>query len=419
MVAMVRKPQRTLERVTDLSTGATLSSDVLLAIDPDRYQRIRRNAAAARREGAAAYVCEMCGHAVYAPKEARTRLPYWRHHKGAPTDCPWWTGDPATVDQRSAAQFQGAQESPLHSWLKHQVGEVLALDPATEAGSIHIDEYLKGETGSRRPDVRAVSGERNLAFEIQLSSTQLPIIDSREHFYGREGYHLIWLTWKFQAVPRRLMLTAFLDIFYSHNKNIFSLDEEVLAQAREEGRFLVRCHWEEGRDWRSAILPLTELQWPTSGLPYGAAPWHIDFLLRWRGAVEDGHLPWQARQDLLAELIERLGLEGITARDLDALQVPVLISLILSLELGEPVASKQSNLVEMLNTFFNNSADRHRFAGLIRRVAGATNQLAALQKPSVTRKLHASLTSPQITQGSVEGRIVHGLFPDILLRTAA
>ena len=34
-------------------------------------------------------------------------------------------------------------------------------------------------------------------------------------------------------------------------------------------------------------------------------------------------------------------------------------------------------------------------------------------------KLRASLTSPQITQGSVEGRIVHALFPDILMRSAA
>lgn len=419
MVATVRKPQRTLERVTDLSTGATITSDDLLAIDPDRYQRIRRNAAAARREGSAAYVCERCGHGVYAPKEARTRLPYWRHHKGVPTSCPWWTGDPATVDQRSAAQFQGAQESPLHSWLKHQVGDVLAIDPATQPGSIHIDEYLKGETGSRRPDVRAISGGRNLAVEIQLSSTQLPIIDSREHFYSREGYHLLWLTWKFQEVPRRLMLTAFLDIFYSHNKNLFSLDEEVLARSMAEGRFLVRCHWEEGREWRSEIFPLSELQWPASGLPYAVAPWNIDFLLRWRDAVVEGHLPWQARQDLLEELIARIALSDVQPRDLDTLQIPVLISMILSLELGNPVATKQSNLVEMLNTFFSNSEERHKFAGLIRRVAGATNQLTALQKPSVSRKLRASLTSSQITQRSVEGRIVHALFPDILLRSTA
>jgi len=284
-VSAVRKPHRTLQRVTDLATGATITSDDLLAIDPDRYQKIRRNAAAARRKGSAVYVCDMCGHGVYAPKEARTRLPFWRHHNGAPTACPWWTGDPATVDQRSAAQFQGAQESPLHSWLKHQVGEILAIDQSTQAGSIHIDEYLKGETGNRRPDVRAINGGRRLAFEIQLSSTQLPIIDSREHFYNREGYNLVWLTWKFQAVPRRLMLTAFVDIFYSHNKNLFSLDEEVLDRARKEGRFLVRCHWEEGRDWRSAILRCLisigpRRAWPTglrlgmsTSCSAGATPW--------------------------------------------------------------------------------------------------------------------------------------------------
>ncbi|MDP3379495.1 MAG: hypothetical protein Q8S53_14110, partial [Brevundimonas sp.] len=242
---------------------------------------------------------------------------------------------------------------------------------------------------------------------------------SREHFYSREGYHLLWLTWKFQAVPRRLMLTAFLDIFYSHNKNLFSLDEEVLARSREERRFLVRCHWEEGRDWRSALFPLSELQWPASGLPYAVAPWNTDFLRRWREAVVEGHLPWRARQDLLAELIARVALPDVEPQELDTLQIPVLISMILSLELGQPVATKQSNLVEMLNTFFSNSHERHKFAGLIQRVARATHQLAALEKQSVARKLGVSLKSPQITQGSVEGRIVYALFPDILLRPAA
>ena len=140
-----------------------------------------------------------------------------------------------------------------------------------------------------------------------------------------------------------------------------------------------------------------------------------DYAWQWPVQAEGDDAAYVLELD--AEVLQHVSRADL--RDLDTLQIPVLVSLILSLELRQPVATKQSNLVEMLNTFFSNSEERHKFAGLIRRVAGATDQLAALQKPSVARKLRASLTSPQITQGSVEGRIVHALFPDILMRSAA
>lgn len=410
-----KKPQRTLERVTQLSTGATITSDQLLAADDDQYQAIRRAATAARREKTAAFVCEECGFPAYAPLEPRTRLPFWRHNKGAPRDCPWWTGDPATIDERSASQFQGAQESPLHHWLKHQVGDMLALDPQIVSGSLLIDEYLKTESGRRRPDVRAHLGERKLAFEIQLSSTQLPIIDSREHFYEQEGFHLLWLTWKFEPVPRRLMLTSFKDIFYSHNKNLFSLDDEVLAQARSEGRFLIRAYWENGRDWESRVFSLDELSWPASGLPYAVTAWHVDFLRRWRGAIEDGRMPSESRRALLTELIGYLGLSESTWRNFDDLQMAPLINLLLSFSEGRPIGSKQSNLVEMLNTFFH-IHERRPYARLVTRIAKVTGHRSALEKDSVAQKLKAAMSLTQAGQTSLAGQVAWALFPELLLR---
>jgi hypothetical protein len=62
----------------------TISSDDLLEASPDRYQEIRRSATKARNNGNVAYVCEKCGYPVYAPREPKTRLPFWKHHKNAP-----------------------------------------------------------------------------------------------------------------------------------------------------------------------------------------------------------------------------------------------------------------------------------------------------------------------------------------------
>lgn len=408
-----RKPQRTLARVTHLVTGQTITSEELLGFNPDRYQSIRREATAARRERRAVFVCEMCGYPVYAPLEPRTRLPFWKHRKGSPQSCPWWTGDPGTVEQHNANQFQGAQESPLHHWLKYQVGNALEADPRTVPGSVLIDEYLITETGRRRPDVRAEHGGRKLAFEIQLSSTQLPIIDSREHFYQREGFNLIWLTWKFEPTPRPLMRQALVDIFYSHNKNLFSFDEEVLDRARAEARFLLRAWWEEGCDWESRIVSIDELSWLPSGLPYAAAPWHSDFLTRWEASMVDGRMPSDARRELLTEIASKLSLADDIWRTLDDLHIGPLISLLLSLKQARPIGTKQANIVEMLNTFFH-LHERWPYQRLVERIARVSGHGLALAKPSVAAKLKTASRTPQAGQSSVAGRIALALFPDLL-----
>ena len=410
----MRKPQRTIQRVLDLFSGRGITSDELMDMDPDRYNEVRRAATAARREKRTAFACDRCGHAVYAPREPRTRRPYWQHHKGAPQDCPWWTGDPSSIDERSASQFQGAQESPLHSWLKHQVGEVLVLDPSTGARSVVVDAYLPAATGGRKPDVRAVHGGRKVAFEIQLSSTQLPIIDAREHFYAHEGFYLLWLTWNFIPVERSRMRTAFEDIFYSHNKNLFSLDDEVLAQARAERRFLVRAYWEVEGGWASKIFALSELTWPESGLPFAVAPappWHLDFRRRWLEVAGDSGPDWEETEGFYREILDRqrLPLTVQTMRDED---VRGLINTVLSLIEGHPIGSRQSNLSEKLNTFFNGET-RIPYARMLRRAALNTGHADLLERPATKAKFDAALLQPQASALSLIGHVMVDLFPDI------
>jgi hypothetical protein len=273
-------PHRTILRAVDLSKMTTISSDDLLEASPDRYQEIRRSATKARNNGNVAYVCEKCGYPVYAPREPKTRLPFWKHHKNAPINCPWWTGNPSKIDEISARQFQGAQESVLHLTLKSVIKEILLLDPNTEKDSVKIEEYLIDDEGRRRPDVQATYAGRPIAIEIQLATTQIPIIVGREDFYARNNRSLLWVTWQFDdQVDRSKMRTAFEDIFYSHNKNLFSLDSEVIKEAKNRKSFLVRAFWEnELTAWKSQIYALSELNWPDSGLPYAVAPplpWYL------------------------------------------------------------------------------------------------------------------------------------------------
>jgi hypothetical protein len=249
--------------------AGSFSSDDLLEMSLDAYQDIRRTAAIARREGRAEFVCDKCGFAVYAPLEPKTRQPYWRHFKGAPTNCPWWTGDPKTIDQIGASQFDGKQESPLHFYLKQKIAALLLQDPLTEEETLRVDKYIHTAEGRRRPDVSLRYDGKDLAIEIQLATTNLPTIVARESFYESNRRHLIWVTWNFDPVDPTVMLASFRDIFYSHNKNMFSIDAEIIETSESAGAFYLKVFLYHEGNLNSEIVQLSSLIWgPISGLPY-------------------------------------------------------------------------------------------------------------------------------------------------------
>lgn len=396
----------------------TITSDELLAADADRYQEIRRTATRARNENRDVYVCENCGFAVYAPRAPNTRLPYWRHRKGAPKDCPWWTGDPGTLDEISARQFQGAQESPLHQKIKYAIADQLNADPQTEAGTVIVDQNVIGENGRRRPDVRATYGGRKIAIEVQLATTQIPIIDARESFYEREQRFLIWVTWNFIPVERSRMRTAFEDIFYSHNKNLFSLDEEALELSKADGSTRLRVFWEMDGKWQSKLIALSELNWPEKGLPYAVAPapeWHIDFRERWLKATSGIGTPQPDRGVLLNEIAEKVGMEGIDRKILEEADFDHLLNCILSFVSNHPIGSGQQNLVEVINTFLM-VPRRHGFARLMRKVLVSTGHSELLLRPSVQKKFEIADQEIQDDHKTITGRVALKLFPELFSR---
>jgi len=407
-------PHRTILRAVDLSSMTIITSNDLLNASRDRYQEIRRSATKARNKGNVSYVCEKCGYPVYAPLEPKTRLPFWKHHKNAPINCPWWTGDPSKVDEVSARQFQGAQESVLHLTLKSVIKEILLLDPNTEKDSVKLEEYLIDNEGRRRPDIQATYAGRPIAIEIQLATTQIPIIVGREDFYERNNRSLLWVTWQFDdQVERSKMRTAFEDIFYSHNQNLFSLDAEVIKEAKNRKSFLVRAFWEnKSAAWESQIYALSELNWPDSGLPYAVSPWHLDWRQRWLEATTNNGIYWEDRDRLQEEFVIQFGLNKEEVESLNIQDFSALLNCILSFVTGRPVGSDQKNLIEVINTFLH-SKRHHRYARMMKKVLKQTNHGEILQRDSVKAKFENALQTEQETRQTNVGRLVVQLFQEL------
>lgn len=303
----------------------------------------------------------------------------------------------------------------MHAKIKNIVGELLTVDPRTKPESVVVDAYLITEGGRRRPDVRAVYDEAPVVIEVQLATTQIPIIIQREDFYDSEEYRLLWLTWNFgpPATNGRL-LSSFEDIFYSHNKNLFSMDSETVQLSRQRNEVILRAFWVRENLWQSKLVGLHELSWLSNGRAFAVAPephWHEDFLARWRGATGEYGTPRPERGTLLAELADKLSLIDVDDRTLEEADIDSLINCLLSLLDGHPVGSRQKNLVEVLNTFFNVER-RHRFARLIRRFAELAGRKGILETKSVQGKLAVALKAAQDDPQSSTGRIALALFPE-------
>nr|WP_281721810.1 DUF6035 family protein [Nitrosomonas nitrosa] len=318
------------------------------------------------------------------------------------------------MDGVSARQFAGAEESLLHKELKRIVGELLEIDPATERGSVIVDQFLVAKDGRRKPDVRAVYDGRPIAIEIQLATTQIPIIMARESFYEREKRGLLWLTWQFEPVIRSRMPTAFEDIFYSHNKNLFSIDREVIDRSRSERRLHIRAYWERDNAWRTSLFSLQALTWPEAGLPYAVAPtppWHVDFRNRWIAVRDSPTVGWKDEELLLNEVGEQAGLPWSNHYEFVEEEILELIDCLVSLHAKRPVGSRQKNLSELLNTFLA-PRERHRFARLVWYAMKAAGLAELRQRPSIERKFTAARAVEQDDRESPAGKLALAVFPE-------
>lgn len=402
---------RTLKRVIDADGYRTITSDALLQMSLSEYQQLRRDVTIRKRTGAPRYFCQECGHAVYAPRHRQTG-PYWRHFTGAPEDCPWWTGTPSSADQISKHQFHGQQESPLHHRLKYLISELLLLDGRST--SIIVEEKVIGVDGYRRPDVKAEFSGRPLAFELQLSTTQFPIIIARELFYEAEGRHLIWLTWDFVACKLDEVRQAFLDIRTSHNDNLFTIDEETVVASRSRGCFVFRVLWWQEGECISKLVTLDDLAWPASGLAFAVAPpppWHVDFKTRWIGLPTEWAASIKPRRELWVELTRKLNLDDLTENHSDTQHVTSLLNCLLSLEAKRPIGSKQKNLIEMANSFLNTD-QRHRYVKIFEYAARVSGNTDLLARTSVRDKISRARLAPQVSKASSAAKIVRSLFPN-------
>lgn len=401
---------RRIEAAIDLDSLRQISALDLLDFDVGR--KVRQQADE-RKDTDRAIVCQKCEGPVIVPMHWRTREYYFRHfHRDA--QCPW-TNDEATlsVDDASARIFQGQQEGELHRRLKETLGKLIgALPDVTDC--VVDQNYVNAIGKYRKPDVRFTIHGKTFVIEIQLATTQRPIITERNKFYIAEGIEIIWVTWN--PIPAALAdhKASFIDIITDHNDNLFSVDEETIRATQQSSELKFRVHWWDGVNSYQKIIGLTELV-----LREGKLPFAVDRPRQWHDRQKDA---WQELglgrvitdedcKRLWAELSDHLRESGLQVEDSIDWNVVSLISLLISLERGMPINSRQKNVTEMLHTFLTTS-DRKPMARIVEFAIKATHNGALLDRLKTKQFLSLAIEQPQVPKSSVAAKIVRQLFPE-------
>lgn len=241
------------------------------ALSEAEWADLRADASRSGKTGNPLLRCGDCRNAVYARESPRRRR-HCYHFAGDHRDCRWSGAVAGNLSSIDADKSQGQQEGEEHKSLCRLVKEVLELDSSTGEAGISFKKYTKNSDGQYAfPDVFAERWQGGpAAFEIQLSTTHLPVILRREKFYQQAGIRLIWIVgYHGEDLYRR----AFRDIYMRNDGQILGIDGDVVVSAREAGepRFrlyrLVPGAAQEGFApmLRDRIVAPSEINWGQAG----------------------------------------------------------------------------------------------------------------------------------------------------------
>ncbi|QJB69787.1 DUF6035 family protein [Parasphingorhabdus halotolerans] len=401
---------RLIERVVDLENLESISASQLLDFNKGREVRAKADK---NKRSKCPIVCARCENSVVVPMHWQTGEYYFKHFDKF-VECPWTSEGSISIDQANARIFQGQQEGPLHKKLKEKMALSLAACP--DVPDIWVDEIYNSRKFKehKKPDIRFVYKDRTFVFEIQLATTQRPIITKRNKFYQREGFSLLWITSNPEPKALEAHKASVVDIITDHNDNLFSVDDETFRRGDAENTIVLRVHWWEGSECKSKIVKLDDLIYPEDGLPYAIEkpkPWNERWKDSWVSITPTSGSIYRDRIELWESLIGKYDLDT-NADDLEQNHYGLiyLLNLLLSIERKMLVGTKQKNLTEVLNTFFSTES-RQPFARIAEYFLKKANEGSYLTIQSTQQKLNEARQTEQIDKTSLEAKIVRVLFP--------
>lgn len=243
----------------------------LRSLSEAEWSELRHEATLTAKSCNPVLTCGDCRMPVYARESAQGRR-HCYHFSGDYKDCAWANATGRNIRTIDAQKFQGKQESERHKILSQYVRSVLCLDDNMDERNISFRRYLKLENREcAYPDVYTESWQGiPTAFEVQLSTTHLPVIVRRERFYHDLGVRIVWII---DSQSENLSRRAFKDIYMRNDGQILGMDKETLDISYDNNKPHFRLHrllpssFKNGfvPEWRNKIVGHNEIKWGHHG----------------------------------------------------------------------------------------------------------------------------------------------------------
>lgn len=186
--------------------------------------------------------CGLCGKPLRicgGGKGENKQQLHFRHKFKHDAECCGYNEEEKSLTRRQIElkKFANEEEGKLHKRLKFLIAETLE-----EYGAeTRIERYIVDEKDyhdRRRPDIRAIFPNKDMAIEVQITSTFMDVILGREDFYAAHNMYLLWVINEF-----RPDLFHQKDIIYSNKSQAFVLDEEARKRTEDEGKLYLKCYY--------------------------------------------------------------------------------------------------------------------------------------------------------------------------------
>lgn len=277
------KDIRTVEDILNLETGENITASRLLDnMDSDDIVLLRRKLRTANREGKPIFVCAECSTKLELRCNKLSRESrgedyfFFKHYKDC-KECSIKTNSRLPVGVLLARKYENVKESIPHIDLKNRLGYIIEQFHSPEKISIDSKFYFdKSGNGERRkPDVYAVIDGKEYAFEIQLNTTFLSVIEEREAFYERNEVSILWIFKQFSLDDGFQRLTQ-KDIYVPNRLNAFVLDDEMLDLSIKEKKLHLRVYyktfyvdgWDMCSQWNEQIITIKDLNYADNYKPF-------------------------------------------------------------------------------------------------------------------------------------------------------
>lgn len=248
----IKKNKRTIDSVINLRTGDEINADIFFEQEIGEIWKVRLELEKVIREKELPYlICYGCYQCITI-RGGKTegdslRQLYFSHYRDS-DECPIKTNSQLSKSDILRYKYNGAKESYLHKETKGLIEKFLLLNQKTKGEISFVESEIVQKdkiniSKWRRPDLTSIFINRNLVFEVQLSTTFLSVIADREIFYKENKNFILWVfkNFEIETEKQRFMQR---DIFYSNNRNAFVLNDEAIEKSILNNDLVLFCHYQ-------------------------------------------------------------------------------------------------------------------------------------------------------------------------------